>query len=162
MYITKENVETKTQDWSKICETCDTLVSKQAIRAVRVALMSLGMTFSFFFLKSRILLLLKIIVKTQWNYTGVILGRILLTNGQKEKWTRAYWEKVNQITQASLAGNFNSFKLWYCPHPRVVKYIWSFRQIFFFSEKKKDWKRTVSKSCVESAGRWIWEGIGGS
>ena len=134
MYITKENVETNNQNWSKICETCDTLVSKQAISCSAGGFDFIRDDLLLYFLKFR---LLKIIVKTQWNYTGVILGRILLTNGQKEKWTRAYWEKVNQITQASLAGNFNSFKLWYCPHPRVVKYICSFRQIFIIWKKKR-------------------------
>ena len=47
MYNKKENVETKNQDYSKNWEMCHTFVSKHTIRAVRVALMSLGMTFSF-------------------------------------------------------------------------------------------------------------------
>ena len=47
MYNTKENVETKNEDWSKNWEMCHTFVSKHAIRAVQVALMSLGMSFSF-------------------------------------------------------------------------------------------------------------------
>ena len=47
MYNTKENVETKKSRLKKNWETSDTF-SRQAIRAVRVALMSLGMTLSFF------------------------------------------------------------------------------------------------------------------
>ena len=52
---------------------CHTFVSKHAIRAVRVALMSLGMTFSFT-LKVQITINY---CKNTMKYTGVTLGSII-------------------------------------------------------------------------------------
>ena len=52
---------------------CHTFVSKHAIHAVWVALMSLGMTFSF----SPEVQITKNYCKNTMKYTGVTLGRII-------------------------------------------------------------------------------------
>ena len=77
MYNTKENVETKIKTKAKIWKRA-LPNSKQAIRAVRVVLMSLGMTFSFTpevqFTKSYC----KNTMKIHWGYIGKY---IVLTKG---------------------------------------------------------------------------------
>ena len=73
MYNTKENEETKNQDESKNWEMCNTFVSKHTIRAVRMALMSLRMTFSF----TPEVQITKKYCKNTMKYTGVTLGSII-------------------------------------------------------------------------------------
>ena len=85
---------------------CQTFVSKHAIRAVSVALMSLGMTFSF---NPEFQITINC-CKNTMKYTGVTLGSIIsclqkvILEFSKRKMNQSILRKIESlITQASLA-----------------------------------------------------------